>query len=639
MRVSRLLALIQLLLLPTSLSAAGIDEQYVRPSSMPSWAAPLRQIFTSDTFGRSFALVIGVGDYDKYSNLSAPAADAIRVRDFLRDEAGFDYIITLTNEKATRSRIENLMERGFPDQIRSNDRFLFYFSGHGETRTLADQKKRGYLVLKTSGRKTWDEMIDMPRVHQWAQNVGHARHTLLLIDACFSGLAALQAKSDHRDTTIERLIQPAHHLMTAGIEDEESYTFNDASLFTSAFLEAARGVADSTGEGVVSVSEIATYINWQLDKNKSVHSTLKMSPQKYFTRTENNAGEFFFIRKNAALTAKAPGRSAQDANTSPTPESKGPSDRVPNRVPITRDTPLFDPHSGKPLLWFWRRGDADYEFFDASGFHPRSGERLKQFTRDEVKIYEIEITRTERAIKEQQEKLERERKDREARDRAAKEELARKQEEERRTREEQATRASEAGRMCDSLAANPNDRNKVGEGVAFGVLKGQATEAIRSCELAMKQNPEQPRFKYQLARALQWTDRTRAFQLHQELTARRYPASFDNLGWMFYMDRKDPNQAVAQFRAGTQLNDADAMVSLAEMVDRGHVVPSSPAETKIELCRRAADLGHSGAALCYQMESAKEEQAAKDRAAQLQQQQMMLQLMGTVIQSATARRR
>lgn len=605
---------------------------------MPSWAAPLASIIRGDSFGKSYALVIGIGDYDKYGKLSAPALDALRFRDFLKDEAAFDHIITLTDEKATRSRIENLMEQGFPDQIQPNDRFLFYFSGHGETRTFSDKTKRGYLVLKSSNRKTWDEMIDMPRVHQWVQNVGHARHTLVVIDACFSGLAALQAKSDLQNQTIARLAQPAHHLLTAGVENEESYSSDDSSLFTSAFLEAARGAADSTGEGVVSLSEIMTHINFTLDQNR-VHTKLKMSPQKYMTRVESNAGEFFFLRRNASLR---PNNSFSDRGASiMTFEPKGPSGpgTGPKRVMLSPDTILFDPNSGKALLWFWRKDDAEYEFFDGEGYHPRVGERLKQFTRDEVRIYEIEIGRKERVIKEQQEKLDRERRDREARDRAAKEELTRKLEAERREREEQAARASEAGRNCDALAANPNDRNKVGEGVAFGTLKIQAAEAIQACELAVKQNPDQLRFKYQLARALQFTDRTRAFQLHQELTSRRYPAAYDNFGWMYYQDRKDPNQAVAMFRAGIQAGDADSLVSLADMIDRGHVVPSSPAETKIELCRRAAEFGHAGAALCYQQEVAKEEQAAKDRETQLVQQQMMLQMMGTVIQAATSRRR
>ncbi|MDC7786806.1 hypothetical protein PQJ75_19880 [Rhodoplanes sp. TEM] len=313
--------------------------------------------------------------------------------------------------------------------------------------------------------------------------------------------------------------------------------------------------------------------------------------------------------------------------------------KVPNRITFSSNVILFDPLTGQPRLWFWRKAEADYEFFDGPGFHPRNGDALKQFTRDEARAYESEIAAKKEALLRQQEQIDRERREREERDAAARRELERKKEQERREREEQATRASEAERMCDSLAANPNDRNKVGEGVGFGVLKGQATEAIQYCEIAMRQNPQQLRFKYQLARALQWTDRPRALQLHQELTSRRYPASFDNLGWMYYMDRKDPVQAVAMFRTGAQLNDADSMVSLAEMVDRGHVVPGSPAETKIELCRRAAELGHSGASLCYQQEVAKEEQATKAREVQLQQQQMMLQLMGTVIQNAATRRR
>jgi uncharacterized caspase-like protein len=81
------------------------------------------------------------------------------------------------------------MEDIFPSLIKPNDRFIFYFSGHGQTRAMTFGK-RGYLVLSNSERDHWDTMIDMPRVSEWAQNVDNAKHTLFLIDACFSGLAA-----------------------------------------------------------------------------------------------------------------------------------------------------------------------------------------------------------------------------------------------------------------------------------------------------------------------------------------------------------------------------------------------------------------------------------------------------------------
>src|SRR5215831_15780554 len=171
---------------------AGIDEPYVRSDSNKG---VLATFFGQKGFGRSYALIIGIGDYSIYQKLSAPAEDAERVRNFLRDEAKFDEIVTLTDEKATRSRIESLMERTFPQRVQSSDRFLFYFSGHGITRTLR-ASKRGYLVLKSSQKNAWDEMIDMPRIREWIENLGNARHVLFVIDSCFSGLSALEFKGD-----------------------------------------------------------------------------------------------------------------------------------------------------------------------------------------------------------------------------------------------------------------------------------------------------------------------------------------------------------------------------------------------------------------------------------------------------------
>jgi hypothetical protein len=297
------LLLAPLLLLSTaSISGAmGIDETYIRPRGKSQWTEIL-EIFTRPfgpkSFGKSYALVVGIGNYDHYDDLSAPNKDAVRVRNFLRDEAGFDHIVTLTDDRATRGRIEGLMEREFPKLIRENDRFLFYFSGHGETRDLR-REKRGYLVLKPASSGEWDVMIDMPRVQQWIENLGNARHTLFLLDACFSGLAGIEGKGgDNRDQTINRLIQPGHHLLTAGVEGEKAYIVNEASLFTSAFLAAVHGAGDYTGDGIISLSEIFNYINQYLDaKRAQLRGNIEMSPHRYDSRFDDNAGEFFFLSK------------------------------------------------------------------------------------------------------------------------------------------------------------------------------------------------------------------------------------------------------------------------------------------------------------------------------------------------------
>src|SRR5215475_9797904 len=124
-----------LLALCISCASAGIDDDYVRPGSS-KWGDILERFLGQKGFGKSYALVIGVGNYDHYPKLSAPAADAEQVRKFLRDESQFYRIITLTDDNATRSRIEGFMESLLPQLIKSYYRFLLYFSIHGSTRAL-----------------------------------------------------------------------------------------------------------------------------------------------------------------------------------------------------------------------------------------------------------------------------------------------------------------------------------------------------------------------------------------------------------------------------------------------------------------------------------------------------------------------
>jgi caspase domain-containing protein len=278
--------------------ATGIDEVYVRPGN--GWGIDtFQKLFNKSEFGKSYAIVIGIEKYENYESLDAPGHDAVKFRDFLENEARFDYVVTLTEEKATKERIEILMEQTVPNMIKPGDRVLFYFSGHGATRQLPNDKKRGYLILGNSGKGAWDSMIDMPRLMEWAQNVDAAQHVLFVIDACFSGLAAYQVKgTDITAQTLERLSQPAHHIVTAGVEDEKSYAFNGESIFTSEFLAAARGQLGSPSDGVISLSEIMSSVGRAIDRRRAeLGEKIKMSPHMYQTRLEEESGEFFFLTK------------------------------------------------------------------------------------------------------------------------------------------------------------------------------------------------------------------------------------------------------------------------------------------------------------------------------------------------------
>lgn len=347
--------------------AADIDETYVKQGG-GAWGQLFKRYFpTAGEFGKSYALVIGIGDYDHYTNLRAPANDAVQMRDFLRDQAGFDYIVTLTNSAATPERINRLMDVELPGLVRRNDRFLFYFSGHGSTRPFGGDNKRGYLVLKEAGLREWDRMIAMPRVLDWAENFSAAQHVLFLLDACFSGLAATQMKSgEYRQQTLERLMDPAHLLVTAGTEDQESYTIGDRSLFTAAFIQAVESPdADFTKDGIVSLDEIEIFVRDQLDRHRG--RGLVMTPTRWKTRNLDNAGDFFFLSP-AYLNARAGNPQTAKLEKGEPAQTKGPElsarldfDPVEREAVVTETTAVrAGPSSGSERVTMVERGASVY---------------------------------------------------------------------------------------------------------------------------------------------------------------------------------------------------------------------------------------------------------------------------------------
>jgi len=102
---------------------------------------------------------------------------------------------------------------------------------------------------------------------------------------------------------------------------------------------------------------------------------------------------------------------------------------------------------------------------------------------------------------------------------------------------------------------------------------------------------------------------------------------------MYIRDENDLGKAIALFRTGVQIGDSDSMISLADLLDKGLAVPASAQESAMELYKRAAELGNQNAVRAYQDEVMKVENAQQQRVQQLEQQRMMLQFMGTVLQN------
>lgn len=188
-----------------------------------------------------------------------------------------------------------------------------------------------------------------------------------------------------------------------------------------------------------------------------------------------------------------------------------------------------------------------------------------------------------------------------------------------------------AGDRCDELAGNPTDRRRKGAGVPYEILKLRPQDAIDACTKAVDVNPNEVRYQYQLARAVQMIDKARAFDLQKRVAAQQYPAAFDNLGWLYVSVAKNKAEAVRQFRTGAQLGDPDCMVSLAEMIDQKSYFVADPLREKIDLYKRAAETGHPAAQRALEVEMANFQQQQQQLMTQQQIQQQMIGLFGAAL--------
>jgi hypothetical protein len=311
-------------------------------------------------------------------------------------------------------------------------------------------------------------------------------------------------------------------------------------------------------------------------------------------------------------------------------------ERVVKRVPKSVDVdkyPPFDALTGVAQVWYWRSEKGDYEFYDGPGYHPRAGDALQPITREVLSKWRAAVedaATAKRAAQEMAEadaraRAEKERQEASARAEKERQESIARVQEEQRIRDAQAAvlRAKQqAGNDCDRLAANPTDSRRTTDGVPFEQLKGTADQALDVCARAAQLFPDEQRYLYQLGRATQFKDRKRAFEIFSTLVSQRYPAAYDNLGGMYLYDKKDTSSAIKIFAQGVALGDADSMVSLADLVDKGVYAQQNPYETKWSLLGKAADLNHSGAQRAVASErarisSAQMEQENARRAAEI----------------------
>src|SRR5690242_9828659 len=221
-------------------------------------------------YENSYLIVIGINKYKEELSLKNAENDAKGIMNVLRHKYGFKVMRSLFNEEATRERIWEIFDHLILDEsrIRSRDRVIIYYSGHGKLRRLirsGSEHKVGYIVPYDSKIERYDTYISMSEIIDRFQ-LCPAKHVLLILDCCYSGYAArgnilLPQKPP---TVTEKYIKeissrPAKQVLAAGEEDQP---VNDSgirpgySAFTGALLDILETETDLDKDGILTANEI-----------------------------------------------------------------------------------------------------------------------------------------------------------------------------------------------------------------------------------------------------------------------------------------------------------------------------------------------------------------------------------------------
>ena len=263
-------------------------------------------------FDKSYALLLGVWDYRSMQKLPFVKADLDKVEAFLLS-LGF-HVVRVQNEKLTLANVKSPQEY-FAGKITANDRLLVYFAGHGFHRPERGEE-RGYLALiDASGERETNpaNMIPMDAFVEWTRRVP-AKHLLVLLDSCFSGLAvrAREVRLEVRGAatpsatavvsdpkTLYRLsAQPGRYLLMAGDANQQALASSEwkGGLFTNAVVTGLGGGADAQRDGFVTTRELYPWLRDYVEQEANKVGRTLTPLIKDLGQYGASEGEFVFAR-------------------------------------------------------------------------------------------------------------------------------------------------------------------------------------------------------------------------------------------------------------------------------------------------------------------------------------------------------
>jgi uncharacterized repeat protein (TIGR02543 family) len=187
---------------------------------------------TSRDGSESWAIIIGVANYQYIDDLKYPDDDARELSDRLQDIWGADHVKLLVDAEATRANIENAVSNWLAPREDADDIVLFFFAGHaasGPDRAPYDETYDEYLLPYDSLTYSWSNDISDDELDGWLDTL-NSQKVVVILDTCFSGgfIRGVRSittfpKAAEGDGFIRDVSQAGRAILAASAEDESSW--------------------------------------------------------------------------------------------------------------------------------------------------------------------------------------------------------------------------------------------------------------------------------------------------------------------------------------------------------------------------------------------------------------------------------
>lgn len=155
--------------------------------------------------GKRHALVIANQQYQRWTKLDTPRADAQAVAAVLKERFGFQ---TTVVEDVTRQQLLAALSR-LRQQVGPQDQVVVYYAGHGQMDSVT---ARGYWIPVDGDEKDLSQWVSVIDVTDQLSAMS-ARHVLVIADSCYSGtLTRSLVPSIDQALTLEQRTGPLKQL-------------------------------------------------------------------------------------------------------------------------------------------------------------------------------------------------------------------------------------------------------------------------------------------------------------------------------------------------------------------------------------------------------------------------------------------